>query len=465
MYWLSANRRFSYGWENPNHAAAVIACLIPLMWALREVADRRSSESGIQCAIIGEVFSFLLLVATCSRGALVGLLAALLCFHCRSRRLTFFGPKKDRLLWWRIAAGGIGVLSSGLGSRFAIIATGDASVANRLSLWIGSLKLVAASPLKGWGSGESGIAFMNWVQSLDHSEVYSGVVNSYLQVLVEYGIPVFAAVCSCLMVPIVAIFKQRNAHEISESEDDLFLSGIGAGLVSFLIASLFTTLWFNRSVTWAPLLLVLCTIPVCRAWSLSRIWEIAWRSASIATAASILLYGASLASAAKDPWRLKRMSTGAVSLVRSPQRGGCQATLLVDQLCLGTYYGKVVRSALAETSGAFLDRVNISPLDVRLETAISDNIIAFGCRVRELQSSDLAISTFVVFPTNPPRRDSWPGLRLIAVPEYDVIGYADQWRQWAADKNYRFVRVAGAGQCAPGVFPELLRIIGKLPLK
>ena len=70
----------------------------------------------------------------------------------------------------------------------------DVSAGNRLTLWKGGLQMIATSPLEGWGRGKSGDGFMHWFQPLDANEAYAGMVNSYLHVGVEYGLPVLLGV-------------------------------------------------------------------------------------------------------------------------------------------------------------------------------------------------------------------------------------------------------------------------------
>jgi len=67
----------------------------------------------------------------------------------------------------------------------------DKSVLNRLDLWKGGLELVAIRPLRGWGWGNAGQSFMNWTQPIGRNEGYKSMVNSYLTVAVEGGLPVF----------------------------------------------------------------------------------------------------------------------------------------------------------------------------------------------------------------------------------------------------------------------------------
>ena len=85
-------------------------------------------------------------------------------------------------------------------------ASTDRSVTNRVALWKGGLELMAISPLRGWGWGESGASFMHWTQPVGRAEGYKSMVNSYLTVGVEGGLPVLTGViCACLIVLFLGI--------------------------------------------------------------------------------------------------------------------------------------------------------------------------------------------------------------------------------------------------------------------
>jgi hypothetical protein len=67
--------RWSFGFENPNKAAVIFACLVPLLWAAWLVAFRLRSSSWQIISLIGAAIGFLALwcclLLTFSRGGLV----------------------------------------------------------------------------------------------------------------------------------------------------------------------------------------------------------------------------------------------------------------------------------------------------------------------------------------------------------------------------------------------------------
>ena len=100
----------------------------------------------------------------------------------------------------RLAGIGILLAATGFFSRIdPRFVAGDASAGNRLVLWKGGLQMMAAAPWHGWGSGRSGSGFMHWFQPLESTQEYAGMVNSYLHVGVEYGLPVLAGAMTVML--------------------------------------------------------------------------------------------------------------------------------------------------------------------------------------------------------------------------------------------------------------------------
>ena len=71
---------------------------------------------------------------------------------------------------------------------------GDDSVLNRLEPWRAAGPMSFIKPLAGIGAGESGYFFSQWYQPERLGYSYTGLLNSYLEIAVERGLPVFAGV-------------------------------------------------------------------------------------------------------------------------------------------------------------------------------------------------------------------------------------------------------------------------------
>jgi O-antigen ligase len=242
-YFFNSHLRWNLGWDTPNQGGAFLVTLLPWVWVLTtwlvgraiilgpglgRIEDLGPSQSGAlgtkrttsadesgpasarpatariarlllaAMAIASEVWLTWALVKTYSRGALAGWGAAglLMLGVCAWRVWRAPQPGSFRGL---LLAGGLRLLlllvCLGFSGGFERVAPeyvgADKSVLNRLDLWKGGLELVAIRPLRGWGWGNAGQSFMNWTQPIGRNEGYKSMVNSYLTVAVEGGLPVF----------------------------------------------------------------------------------------------------------------------------------------------------------------------------------------------------------------------------------------------------------------------------------
>ena len=162
--------RCGFGFENPNHAAAFLAALIPLCFVLlhrfRHNAVMRFGCMAVTAALI------VMCAMTFSRGGIivVGLELILLVIPSRN---------------WRYGALGVGFLFA------AVVAVGalwrfrlDASAVNRLDIVWAGCRLFAANP-DGVGHGMSGVIASSAM--LPEKMNCRTLVNSHLTLLCEYG--------------------------------------------------------------------------------------------------------------------------------------------------------------------------------------------------------------------------------------------------------------------------------------
>ncbi len=232
-YFYGETLRWGFGFENPNKAAVLFACALPLLWwgwlagwRIRNRIIRALALVAASAAILGATYC---LCMTFSRGGLVAAGAADVYLFGYAwwdewrLRLTNAGLRgcfgvqqagrplaktagtavlpatnhaahehepRPRGKW--ILSGLLGsgmmvcVLWTGLGERSATAVGGDASVGNRVVLWKSALQMSVENPL-GFGAGKSGEQFMQWYQPLERDEGYRTMVNSYLTFLVERG--------------------------------------------------------------------------------------------------------------------------------------------------------------------------------------------------------------------------------------------------------------------------------------
>lgn len=145
--------RQSFGFYNPNHAAALFTLIMPFAWAMFFYSKSRWMKA------VGALITVLMTVAlamTFSRtGALVLVVEAVMFYLLTARGqwrrgLVYIGG----LLSVFVLAGALW----GMTSRFTI----DKAATNRLDIWRGGLELFAANPL-GVGYENSGILVSNFV--------------------------------------------------------------------------------------------------------------------------------------------------------------------------------------------------------------------------------------------------------------------------------------------------------------
>ena len=185
--------RWNIGWPTPNYAGAFLVTLLALTFVF-------SSSRWRWAFLLAEVGGLFLLAKSYSRGAVVAWGLAWLFGVVASH--VWRNPAQ-RLVWAaRASAMVVMLLAAGFGWSRAEVAknadvvstTQDGSVVNRLALWRGGLKMIVSAPLTGWGAGESGRAYMNWFQDVDRDEGFTTMVNSYLHVAVEHGLPILVVV-------------------------------------------------------------------------------------------------------------------------------------------------------------------------------------------------------------------------------------------------------------------------------
>ena len=185
--------RWDFGLDNPNKAAAILACLLIVLLglSLKSVKTGQTCFDTFRswvrwcCGTLAAAVGFAL-VHTFSRGGLVAffvgasiLLAGSWKGSHRIRRCLPF------LLVALIVAGAAAWM--GFAGRLARSSpASDASVGNRLMIWRSVPAMMVDAPC-GWGRGNAGDAYRGWYQPLDRHERYRTLVNSHFTWLVERG--------------------------------------------------------------------------------------------------------------------------------------------------------------------------------------------------------------------------------------------------------------------------------------
>jgi O-Antigen ligase len=240
-YFYGDKLRLSFGFENPNKAAVIFTCLIPLLWWLWQTSWRLKNYQIkiptllFSAGLIGGAWYCLMM--TFSRGGLVATMVGLMYLIV----LPIFFKKKLIENWYRNAeviasfclliVFASSVIWSGLGLRSSEALGNDASVGNRIELWNGALQM-AAENIRGFGTGESGEQYMQWYQPIERHEGYRTMVNSYLTFLVEQGWAL--SIGALLLFVLFWVWTKPNI----DSRVKIALRG---SIICFLVAGIFST--------------------------------------------------------------------------------------------------------------------------------------------------------------------------------------------------------------------------------
>lgn len=174
--------RMDWGLGNPNKTATLIAELMVAVWGLAYVRKKGFWVAFGLFTVLGGC-----LIHTFSRGGLIAAFAGLIA-------LIAFVPRPWPLT--KKMAIGISVLLMivftfylNAHERYSQgVIEEDRSITNRAELWRVTPAMMVDAP-GGWGIGNSGKAYMQWYQPLQHNERYRTLVNSHLTWLVEFGWP------------------------------------------------------------------------------------------------------------------------------------------------------------------------------------------------------------------------------------------------------------------------------------
>jgi len=397
--------RWSFGFENPNKAAVIFACLLPLCWwAWAAAWGIRRGWVRIPSLVVA-AGAFLAagtcLVMTFSRGGLVAGLVALgyvwvlalwrrwqensaelrrfwdvgrpsrlpVCSgnsrrDARSTLLNIVASgavaeasadgatpsrRKVRLKCWLSVLLVVALVClaawSGLAGRSLDGLGEDASVTHRFDLWRAGLQMAYENPA-GFGSGRSGREFMQWYQATDRTEGYRTMVSSYLTFLVEQGRWMFALAAFGVLAFWFSTVPApgRKTAEIA--------AALRASILAFLVAGLFSTTMEDWCLWIIPFCcsIFLVTLRCCslpRAMSLRPfVWGLC------ATCAIVLGLSIAGASAGKgDPLARTFASSpeGSSVVAIAPKSAKKTIRFVPDEAVLGPMYGKLLRSLALES--------------------------------------------------------------------------------------------------------------------
>ncbi|MGH8018113.1 MAG: O-antigen ligase family protein [Opitutaceae bacterium] len=457
-FYYGEHLRWSYFWESPNHAGAVLAALIPIVWAagLMVARSRRFVWIGL---LVVEVMLIGLMAKTYSRGALFAFGVALAAF-------SMFSPgyrnPRQRFGWMlaRLAIAASFVAAVGFAGRLApAFLSGDASVHNRLPLYRGGLALVADQPW-GCGTGESGWFYTQWYQPLGHDIHYLGMVNTVIEVAAERGLPVSAAMLFLFLFPPVALVSHVSTARASGAEGRRhahMLAGTAAGAFAFATASAFTTMSDTLSA-WVPLSAGVA-VSAAMLWRLS--WRtLAWNVLAASIAAVVLTLVLFLAGSVVSTRNSLRLRHGAgFTIVESRQPADeirAEVVVAPDTRVLGRDYGKQMRE-LASCGSDYRFKV-IDPRSGCASRKIDEEaalVVLAGSQYR-LSVGEHA-RAILLCPDDSPERVAAPRVIALALGGWNELGLNAQWESWARARGVRILRIEGVGQDLRSQWPAVMR--------
>lgn len=203
--------RYGYGFDNPNHAAALIVMLLPLLWTARMSFSGRKRLT-IPLLLI-EIALYIALVLTYSRTGFLALAGGFAVFYGLHAVLRFKRRNETRhgysvrhavtALFGLTMFIGIASYSGAAARYFSWLNNPDRSILNRFVIWNGAARMLADNP-HGVGGGLSGEVFTAFYCPSDKNIVCRTMINSFITLLVERGI-VFAVFWGALLLWSVAM--------------------------------------------------------------------------------------------------------------------------------------------------------------------------------------------------------------------------------------------------------------------
>jgi O-Antigen ligase len=345
-YFYGETLRWSFGFENPNKAAVLFACAVPLLWCLWQLAWRLENKwlkiPALLVTAAGVLGAWYCLIMTYSRGGLVAAAAALFYllawafFRMRKREIPWHKQSETWLSLLLVAILAGGTMWNGLGSRSTEALGKDASVGNRVELWNSALQM-AAENVHGFGTGKSGEQYMQWYQPLDRQEGYRTMVNSYLTFLVEQGWLWSGAV----LLGFVLFWVWTRARS-----GDVVAVALRGSIVAFLVAGIFSTTMEDWRLWMIPAAcsLILVTLAVGKRKPLEKFHLLLTGGGVLAVCATLFAVG--FLKSSRDPLRRGFGGDGENRSVTSLAPAAPAARSLgfiLDEAVMGDQYAKLLR--------------------------------------------------------------------------------------------------------------------------
>lgn len=249
--------------EDPNELAYSLVIVLPLTVALYDVA--RSHRGRAACATAG-VIQVAAVVATQSRGGLLGLLVVLAMIMWRYRVRTGLVVAVGLM-----AAVGLAFASDSLWRRLELVTTydQDASITGRLQAWRVGWMIFLDRWWLGVGIGNFPLAWPLYAESPGGKWITAH--NAFIQVLGELGAAGFAAFVALLATTAVGLKRARRAARDAADRDlESFASALGIALWGYIACGMVLSVafsWFFYLLLGLSVSVIVMASPMKRALS------------------------------------------------------------------------------------------------------------------------------------------------------------------------------------------------------
>lgn len=449
--------RFAFGLENPNDAACLLLSVLPFIWGTYELLHMRCRAFQRQAllGIEGTILTALLL--TYSRGAAMGLAAALCGYAWGAKHTLDAASWRDwrRDISWKYGLAVVIASLIGFGAR-TLASINDASVLNRLPLWRGAAVLFAIRP-SGWGGDQSGLCFGNWVQAPESGLAYSSAVNTFMTLAVEHG-----ALFLCLWVLIcisscIGVFLAQGASARLLKQA---LLASGAAGMGFSVAAIFNTfddvyLCIPASLAGFNLIAALGIV----GWRRYAMLLVAEGVISIALVLGLMLLGRLFATSILigiDARELPEVE------LRWSASSECHRTVEIapDLKVFGPYFGKAIRRGMVSMGQSGV-RYVVHPTTGKIPEGTHD-IVLLGDRITD-SSAYMRGHVTIVCPVGDPPLISDGRFNsensIVYLPEFDELRSRERWVRWAQTRSIRVVILKGVGQDISGDVRHVSRVL------
>jgi len=228
--------RIGSTFENPNVLGEYLVLIIPvaiaMLWGQKGWVSKLTTL-GLTAIML------ICLVYTYSRGAYIGLMLALALFAVlRDRRFVILGVIGLLLLPF--------VLPQSVINRFTSIGNlSDTSSFYRISVWLGSLKIVKDYWPSGIGLGLEPFKLIYPKYSLNAAYAHHSH-NIYIQLLIETGIAGFL-----MFFAIIAVYYKTMLAGFYKTRDrfvSTFMIAAASGMAGYLAQGIVENIWYNNKV-------------------------------------------------------------------------------------------------------------------------------------------------------------------------------------------------------------------------